>query len=182
MEIKKGNLNFDQTGRAYPDNPHIKENWDCIWEHEDKYYKLVGDINNKEWEEVQLGEDPKGGWTPTQGESVWIKVFSNWSIGTYIGWDIIKEVHIVREDVEGGGNLMSSKEVLPYFAMPNGPKKETLEDAADKWVFEINGYKWSNNDDTAGDNYGSFKAGAEWMREQMESLKDFETWKEWKNK
>ena len=32
MEIKKGNLNFDQTGRAYPDNPHIKENWDCIWE------------------------------------------------------------------------------------------------------------------------------------------------------
>jgi hypothetical protein len=59
MEIKKGNLNFDQTGRAYPDNPHIKENWDCIWEHEDKYYKLVGDINNKEWEEVQLGEDPK---------------------------------------------------------------------------------------------------------------------------
>ena len=59
MEIKKGNLNFDQTGRAYPDNPHIKENWDCIWEYEDKYYKLVGDINNKEWEEVQLGEDPK---------------------------------------------------------------------------------------------------------------------------
>jgi hypothetical protein len=59
MEIKKGNLNFDQTGRAYPDNPHIKENWDCIWEHEDKYYKLVGDINNKEWEEAQLGEDPK---------------------------------------------------------------------------------------------------------------------------
>jgi hypothetical protein len=59
MKIKKGNLNFDQTGRAYPDNPHIKENWDCIWEDEGKYYKLVGDINNKEWEEVQLGEEPK---------------------------------------------------------------------------------------------------------------------------
>lgn len=28
----------------------------------------------------------------------------------------------------------------------------------------------------------SFKAGAKWMEEQMESLKDFETWKEWKNK
>lgn len=119
MEIKKGNLNFDQTGRAYPDNPHIKENWDCIWEDEGKYYKLVGDINNKEWEEVQLGEDPK---------------------------------------------------------------QETIEEAADKWIFETNGHRWSNNDDTAGDNYGSFKAGAEWMRQQMESLKDFETWKEWKNK
>jgi hypothetical protein len=59
MKIKKGNLNFDQTGRAYPDNPHIKENWDCIWEDEGKYYKLVGDINNKEWEEVQLGEEHK---------------------------------------------------------------------------------------------------------------------------
>jgi hypothetical protein len=119
MKIKKGNLNFDQTGRAYPDNPHIKENWDCIWEYEDKYYKLVGDINNKEWEEVQLGEDPK---------------------------------------------------------------EEKLNEAAGMWVFETNGHKWSNNDDTAGDNYGSFKAGAEWMRQQMESLKDFETWKEWKNK
>ena len=26
----------------------------------------------------------------------------------------------------------------------------------------------------------AFKAGAKWMEEQMESLKDFETWKEWK--
>lgn len=52
MRIKKGNLNFDQTGRAYPDNPHNEENWNCIWEHEGKYYKLVGDTNNKEWSEV----------------------------------------------------------------------------------------------------------------------------------
>jgi len=52
MKIKKGNLNFDQTGRAYPDNPHIEENWDCIWEYEGNLYKLVGDINNKEWSEV----------------------------------------------------------------------------------------------------------------------------------
>jgi hypothetical protein len=39
------------------------------------------------------------------------------------------------------------------------PKQETLEEMANKWVFETNGYKWSNNDDTAGDNYGSFVAG-----------------------
>jgi hypothetical protein len=60
--------------------------------------------------------------------------------------------------------------------------KETIEEAAEKWVFETNGHKWSNNDDTAGDNYESFKAGAKWMEDQMESLKDFNTWKEWKNK
>ena len=28
----------------------------------------------------------------------------------------------------------------------------------------------------------SFKDGAKWMEEEMEKLKDFETWKEWKNK
>jgi hypothetical protein len=34
-----------------------------------------------------------------------------------------------------------------------------LNNLADKWVFETNGHKWSNNDDTAGDNFGSFKEG-----------------------
>jgi hypothetical protein len=60
--------------------------------------------------------------------------------------------------------------------------KETIEEAAEKWVFETNGQKWSNNDDTAGDNYGSFKEGVKWAEEQMEKLKDFDTWKEWRNK
>jgi hypothetical protein len=52
-EIKKGNLNFDQSGRAYPDNPEVKENWDCIWEKDGKHYKLVGDDEHREWEEVR---------------------------------------------------------------------------------------------------------------------------------
>jgi hypothetical protein len=52
-EIKKGNLNYDQSGRAYPDNPEVKENWDCIWEKDGKHYKLVGDNEHKEWEEVR---------------------------------------------------------------------------------------------------------------------------------
>jgi len=47
--------------------------------------------------------------------------------------------------------------------------KETLEEAADKWVFETNGHKWSNNDDTAGDNYGSFLAGAKWQAKRSYS-------------
>jgi hypothetical protein len=51
-EIKKGNLNYDQSGRAYPDNPEVKENWDCIWEKDGKHYKLVGDDEHKEWEVV----------------------------------------------------------------------------------------------------------------------------------
>jgi hypothetical protein len=39
------------------------------------------------------------------------------------------------------------------------PKQETLEEVADKWVFETNDHKWSNNNNEAGDNFGSFIAG-----------------------
>lgn len=39
---------------------------------------------------------------------------------------------------------------------------EEIKDAAEKWIFNENGMKWSNNDDTAGDNYGSFIAGVKW--------------------
>jgi translation initiation factor 2 beta subunit (eIF-2beta)/eIF-5 len=48
-------------------------------------------------------------------------------------------------------------------------RQETLEEVAEKWVFETNGHKWSNNDDTAGDNFASFIAGAKWQQEQDKS-------------
>ena len=48
MNIKNGNLNYDQSGRAYPDDHEMEENWDCIWENEGKYYKIEG----YEWTEV----------------------------------------------------------------------------------------------------------------------------------
>lgn len=46
-------------------------------------------------------------------------------------------------------------------------KAKAIEKAAEKWVFETNGHVWSNNDDTAGDNFGSFIAGAKWQQEQQ---------------
>ena len=57
-------------------------------------------------------------------------------------------------------------------------KQETLEEAAEKWVFETNGNKWSNNDDTCGDNYSSFMAGAEWQKEQAERHFEDKGWAE----
>ena len=48
-------------------------------------------------------------------------------------------------------------------------EQETFDEAALKWVFQTNGHKWSNNDDTAGDNYGSFIAGAKWQTQRMYS-------------
>lgn len=35
--------------------------------------------------------------------------------------------------------------------------------AADEYVFEQNSHKWSNNNNEAGDNYGSFLAGIKWI-------------------
>ena len=58
--------------------------------------------------------------TPTIGERVWIKVFSNWSLGTYVGYDVTINKHYVREDADGGGHLLSSSQVLPESANPNG--------------------------------------------------------------
>ena len=44
-------------------------------------------------------------------------------------------------------------------------KKQTTEEAADHYVFITNGHKFSNNDNTAGDNYKSFIDGANWYKE-----------------
>lgn len=51
-------------------------------------------------------------------------------------------------------------------------KKETLEEVA-------RNYRDLKLPD---DLYDGFIAGAKWQQEQMEKLKDFDTWKEWKNK
>lgn len=44
-----------------------------------------------------------------------------------------------------------------------------VDKLAEEWVFEKNGHKWSNNDDSAGDNYASFKEG---FNKAMELNKD----------
>ena len=76
-------------------------------------------------------------WTPKNGERVWVKVFSNWSLGTYIGFDTIESKHLVREDNEGGGHLMASSQVLPESANPNIPKQltpvEWFAEALNEW-------------------------------------------------
>jgi len=46
-----------------------------------------------------------------------------------------------------------------------------LDALAENWVFTLNGHKWSNNDDTAGDNYGSFIAGAKTILEILSDKK-----------
>lgn len=53
---------------------------------------------------------------------------------------------------------------LEYIQLPSD--MEIYEEASD-WVFRKNSTKWSVNDDTAGDNMGSFLNGARWMRDKI---------------
>jgi len=104
-------------------------------------------------------EEPKQEWQPIQGEQVWIKVFSNWSKGTYIGYDTTRSVHLIRECEECGGNLLSSNEILPDKAMPNKPKQETLEKAAEIYTPVRIEQK-------------AFIAGVNWQQKQLHSKDD----------
>ena len=55
--------------------------------------------------------------------------------------------------------------------------KQTLDEAAEEFAKNHSIYPTAQDDTEYG-----FKHGAKWMEEQMEKLKDFDTWKEWKNK
>jgi hypothetical protein len=74
---------------------------------------------------------------PKQDEKVWIKESSKWSLGYYIGFDSKNSIYFVRGIIDDensiGPLLTSSQEVLPYSAMPNEPKKDTIEEAARKY-------------------------------------------------
>ena len=60
-ECKIGKLNYDQTGKAYPDNPEIGDHWhNTIWKNNEKYYKLVGLPSHAEWEEITPEPKHKG--------------------------------------------------------------------------------------------------------------------------
>jgi hypothetical protein len=48
------------------------------------------------------------------------------------------------------------------------PNEDEIYHNASNWVFDKNSMKWSNNDDTAGDNLGSFIEGAKWMRDKIQ--------------
>lgn len=60
----------------------------------------------------------------------------------------LRQPHVVGRSEQCSGSLLSDEEI---------------REAADEWVFDENGMKWSNNDGTAGDNYGSFIAGVKWV-------------------
>jgi len=99
----------------------------------------------------------------------------------------IKEGDTIYEDMSGifspyekGDVVENPKKIIAHLPLNGAPilegvdllppysrhQEDGLDELAQEWVFDINGHKWSNNDDTGGDNYGSFKAGYNKAREK----------------
>lgn len=96
----------------------------------------------------------------------------------------INEVRINNESVETNRHIKNCRKILATNnpSIDIGQIIDEVEELADKWVFKTNGHKWSNNDDTAGDNYSSFIEGYN-THSQTQSLSDDEVaeFLEWGN-
>lgn len=87
---------------------------------------------------IRLTRDNSEGYLPKRGDKVWIKVFSNWTHGTYIAKDPGNKKHLVREDEGGGGNIYESHKILPEGSNPNSEHySETALDNHKDWDYEI---------------------------------------------
>jgi hypothetical protein len=115
-------------------------------------------------------------------ESVEVKKrYSDFTVDPFVGYKIIipQEDPFEKSKLALRAYLLANKEKVTNDLQEMREKSsvdrnETVEEAAETWVFETNGHKWSNNDDTAGDNYGSFMAGAEWQSERGYSEEEVE--------
>ena len=92
----------------------------------------------------------------------------------FLEWFIMNpncEFVMTLPDVKGLRDIFqpTGKNLYKIIIPKEEPKQETVEEAAEKWVFETNSHKWSNNDNSAGDNYGSFLNGAKWQAERSYS-------------
>jgi hypothetical protein len=81
------------------------------------------------------------------------------------------EIDPLKQEIKSEG-VFNDEKRQGVKELTDTQKHETVEEAAEIWVFETNGHKWSNNNDTAGDNYGSFIEGAKWQSERMYSEED----------
>jgi len=57
-------------------------------------------------------------------------------------------------------------------------EQETLEEAAEDYAAQF--LLEDEQETDSANRKQAFKAGVKWQQEQMEKLKDFDTWKEWK--
>ena len=155
---------------------------------QDKEFNDVSHWNIYKYK-IIIPQEPKQEWNPTQGEEVWMKVFSNWLKGTYIGYDVVKQTHIVREEEKGGGNLFSSTEVLPYteaakkeeriFNVSMMKQETTLEEAALKLYPKLISDPYNPAEDLMAEERNIFIAGAKWQAEKSYTKEEVIAFAKW---
>jgi hypothetical protein len=88
-------------------------------------------------------------------------------------YDLFEETRLISttECEDGTVNKLSKQNCDEIFGVVD------VEKLAEEWVFETNEHKWSNNDDTAGDNFGSYREGfnkaMELNKDKQFTLEDF---------
>ena len=92
------------------------------------------------------------------------KRYSDFTVDPFVGYKIIIPKEEPKQEMAGKAFYESADKVIVV------KRQETLEEAAAN-LADPNICKTDN-----------WIAGAKWMQEQMEKLKDFDVWKEWKNK
>jgi hypothetical protein len=129
-------------------------------------------VKNPSCEFVEINKE----YLSNTGEWKEVLLPSEWEVDTKFRYKIIipQEDPFEKSKLALRAYLLANKEKVTNDLQEMREKSsidrdETVEEAAETWVFETNGHKWSNNDDTTGDNYGSFKAGATWQAERMYS-------------
>jgi hypothetical protein len=117
------------------------------------------------------------------------KRYSDFTVDPFVGYKII----IPQEDPKQDPTLENAKLALREHILANKEKVagdlqemrkksgngryETIEEASEMFIS-----KYYSGEGYERDIEEAIKFGAKWMEEEMEKLKDFDTWKEWKNK
>jgi hypothetical protein len=100
------------------------------------------------------------------------KRYSDFTVDPFVGYKII----IPQEEPKQENCCTPIGQIKRYVdckGCDRKPNQETLEEGFDRIYKEL---------DFSEFDFASFKLGVKWQQEQMEKLKDFDTWKEWKNK
>lgn len=96
---------------------YLTKEKETFWSDVINYKKF--DVYFGKYPEAKIEEKIEESWVPKPGELVWIKIFSNWSAGYYKRFESQTDKHVVKEIASGGGNIFSSKDILPFIANPD---------------------------------------------------------------
>ena len=91
-------------------------------------------------------------------------------------WDINEKLKLIHKQIiDAVGGEDRFREIAGLKS-----KQETLEEAAENYANQKGDIPTTELEDAIFKQ--GFLDGVKWQAEQMEKLKDFDTWKEWKNK